>query len=152
MFHSVNNLFIWLYLICWLSDFKICDAWFIVLLWQALLIDWDMHGHSIAKGLEGMSMAVRISWRQSTRFSKKLMINAVYHDNPLIFIGATFREKLVSHHRTMNEGCFWHCIKYNKFRLPCHAFDFYRGYVSGEAYLPSSGSEWRLFMTLYLPW
>ena len=104
MFHSVNNLFIWLCLICWLSDFKICDACFLVLLWQALLIDCDMHGHFIAKGLEGMSMAVRISWRQSTRFSKKLMINAVYHDNPLIFIGATFREKLVSYHWAVNEA------------------------------------------------
>ena len=27
------------------------------------------------------------------------MINSVYHDKPLIFIGATFREKLVSHHQ-----------------------------------------------------
>ena len=26
------------------------------------------------------------------------MINAVYDDKPLIFIGATFREQLVSHH------------------------------------------------------
>ena len=27
----------------------------------------------------------------------------LYHDKPLIFIGATFREKLVSHHQVMNE-------------------------------------------------
>ena len=30
------------------------------------------------------------------------MINADYHDKPLIFIGATFPEKLVSHHRAVN--------------------------------------------------
>ena len=29
------------------------------------------------------------------------MINAVYHVKALIFIGATFREKLVSHHQTV---------------------------------------------------
>ena len=32
------------------------------------------------------------------------MINAVYHDKTLIFIGATFREKLVSHHQAVNEA------------------------------------------------
>ena len=33
------------------------------------------------------------------------MINAVYHDKPLNFIGATFREKLVvSHHRAVNKA------------------------------------------------
>ena len=32
------------------------------------------------------------------------MINAVYHDKPLIFIRAMFREKLVFHHRTVNEA------------------------------------------------
>ena len=32
------------------------------------------------------------------------MINAVYHDKPLMFIGAVFREKLVSHHQAMNEA------------------------------------------------
>ena len=32
------------------------------------------------------------------------IINAVYHDKPLMFIGATFQEKLVSHHRTVNEA------------------------------------------------
>ena len=31
------------------------------------------------------------------------MVNAAYHDKPLIVIGATFREKLVSHHRAVNE-------------------------------------------------
>ena len=30
------------------------------------------------------------------------MMNAVYHDKPLIFIGATFQKKLVYHHRTVN--------------------------------------------------
>ena len=30
------------------------------------------------------------------------LIYAVYHDKPLIFIGATFREKLVSHHQVVN--------------------------------------------------
>ena len=32
------------------------------------------------------------------------MINAVYHDKPSIFIGATLQEKLVSHHRAVNEA------------------------------------------------
>ena len=32
------------------------------------------------------------------------MIKAVYHDMPLIFIGVTFREKLVSHHWAVNEA------------------------------------------------
>ena len=80
-------------------------------------------------------------WMKAVSGTVLNIINSVYHVMPLIFIGATFREKLISHHQTMKEGCFWHCIKYNKFRLPCHAFDFYRGYVSGEAYLPSSGIE-----------
>ena len=31
------------------------------------------------------------------------MINAVYHDKPLMFIGATFREKLASYHLAVNE-------------------------------------------------
>ena len=32
------------------------------------------------------------------------MINAVYHDKPSIFIGATFHEKLVSHHGAVNQA------------------------------------------------
>ena len=36
------------------------------------------------------------------------MTNAVYHDKPLILIGATFREKLGSYHRAVNEADF--CI------------------------------------------
>ena len=31
------------------------------------------------------------------------MINAVYHDKPLIFIRAMFREKLISHHQAVSE-------------------------------------------------
>ena len=34
----------------------------------------------------------------------KFNINAVYYAKPLIFIGAMFREKLVFHHRGMNEA------------------------------------------------
>ena len=30
------------------------------------------------------------------------MINVVYHDKTLIFIGTTFREKLISHYQAMN--------------------------------------------------
>ena len=33
------------------------------------------------------------------------MINAVYHDKPLIFIGAAFLEKLISHQQTVNINC-----------------------------------------------
>ena len=32
------------------------------------------------------------------------MIHAVYHDESLMFIGATFQEKLVSHHQAVNEA------------------------------------------------
>ena len=32
-------------------------------------------------------------------------INAVYHDKPLIFIGAALREKLISHHQAVNINC-----------------------------------------------
>ena len=40
------------------------------------------------------------------------MMNAVYHDKSLIFIGAVFWEKLVSHHRAVNEIIilFWDLI------------------------------------------
>ena len=31
------------------------------------------------------------------------MTKAAHYDKPLIFIGATFREKLVSHHRAVDE-------------------------------------------------
>ena len=33
------------------------------------------------------------------------MINVVYHDKSLIFIGATFRKKLVSHQQAVNINC-----------------------------------------------
>ena len=33
------------------------------------------------------------------------MINAVFHNKALIFIGATFWEKLVSHHQTVTINC-----------------------------------------------
>ena len=32
------------------------------------------------------------------------MVNAVYHDKPLMLTRATFREKLVSHHQAVNEA------------------------------------------------
>ena len=32
------------------------------------------------------------------------MINATCYGKPLIFIGATFREKLISHHQAVNEA------------------------------------------------
>ena len=50
------------------------------------------------------------------------MINAVYSDKPLIFIGATFREKLFSHHQAVTIHCW------KRFSLS------------------------RLFLTLYLTW
>ena len=53
------------------------------------------------------------------------MINAVYHNNPLIPIKAMFREKLVSHHRAVNEGRFSHCIGHDKCRLSQQSFDSY---------------------------
>ena len=42
------------------------------------------------------------------------------------------------------QGCFWHCIKHDKCRWSWQAVYFYRGYVSGEASLPSSGSKYEL--------
>ena len=42
------------------------------------------------------------------------------------------------------QGCLWHCIWHDNLCLSWHAFDFYRGYVSGEAHLPSSGCEYKL--------
>ena len=38
------------------------------------------------------------------------MMNAVYRDKPLIFIGATFREKLVSHYRPVTERVKVYCL------------------------------------------
>ena len=32
-------------------------------------------------------------------------MNAVYHEKSLMFIGATFREKLISHHQAVNINC-----------------------------------------------
>ena len=40
------------------------------------------------------------------------MINAIYHDKPLISIGATYREKLVPHHRAVHEAdCCLHTMR-----------------------------------------
>ena len=47
------------------------------------------------------------------------------------------------------QGCLWHCIWHDKCRLSWQAFDFYRGYVLGEARLPPSGSEWSWFLSTY---
>ena len=33
------------------------------------------------------------------------MINAIYRDKLLPFIGATFQEKLIYHHKTLNINC-----------------------------------------------
>ena len=77
------------------------------------------------------------------------MINATYYAKLLVFIKATFQEKLVSRHRAVNEGCFWNYIRYDKCHLLCQAVGIHRGYVSGEARLSSSGSEWRLFLKSY---
>ena len=41
--------------------------------------------------------------------------------------------------------CIWH----DKCCLSRQAFDFYLGYVSGEACLPSSGCEWSWFLSTY---
>ena len=79
------------------------------------------------------------------------LINAVYHDKPLIFIRAAFREKLVSHRQAMNVNC-WIRLSLSRLFLTLYypwemlrqAFDIYQGYVSREARLPSSGSEYKL--------
>ena len=54
------------------------------------------------------------------------MVNAVYHDKPLIFIKAV-------------SDTIFDMITAAYHDKP---FYFYRGYVSGEARLPSSGSEY----------
>ena len=48
------------------------------------------------------------------------------------------------------QSCFWHCIWHDKCRLSLQTFDFYGGYVSGEARLPSSGREYILLNTFEL--
>ena len=91
------------------------------------------------------------------------MVNSVHYDKPLIFIGTTFQEKLISHHQAVNLTCrkcwslsrlFLTLYLNDKclYRLSWQAFEVYRGRVLGEARLPSLGSEWRLFLTLYLTW
>ena len=35
----------------------------------------------------------------------RLFLNTANYDKPLIFTGATFREKFVSHHQAMNINC-----------------------------------------------
>ena len=47
------------------------------------------------------------------------------------------------------QGCFWHWIRYDKCRLPWQAFGIYQVDVSGEAHLPSPGSEWSGFLPTY---
>ena len=84
---------------------------------------------------------------------------AVYDTKPLIFIGAMFREKLVSHHQAVNIYCSIRlslsrlCLTLYLTKPICglwyQAFDFYRGYVSGEARLPSSSSEWSWFLSTF---
>ena len=44
------------------------------------------------------------------------MINAVYHDKPLIFIRATFQEKLISIQQTVNINC-WICLSLSRLFL-----------------------------------
>ena len=74
------------------------------------------------------------------------MINAVYQDKPLIFILAPIMRQwiYIAKNVPVYQGCFWHCVRHDKCRLSWQAFDIYWGYVSGEARLPSSGSEYRL--------
>ena len=45
------------------------------------------------------------------------------------------------------QGCFRQGISHDKCCLSWQAFDIDQGYVSGEAYLPSSGSELKLLNT-----
>ena len=55
---------------------------------------------------------IRLSTKYHANFSSIMaasstvldMVNAVYYDKPLIFISATFREKLVSHHQAVNKN------------------------------------------------
>ena len=54
------------------------------------------------------------------------MINAAYHDKLFIYIGLYI---------SVYQGCFWHYIRHDYYE---EALDFYRGFVSGEAHLPSS--------------
>ena len=48
------------------------------------------------------------------------MINAAYYDKPLIFIGL---------YVWVYQGCFWHGIWHDKFRLLWQAFDIYQDYT-----------------------
>ena len=81
------------------------------------------------------------------------MINAAYYAKPLISIEATFLEKFVSQHRAVNINCWirlslsrlFPTLRKYTINTAYQDFDVYRGYVSGEAHLPSSGSEWSRF-------
>ena len=48
------------------------------------------------------------------------MINAAYYDKTLIFIKATFREKLVSYHQAINEADSYCLLKWRASSKPWH--------------------------------
>ena len=45
------------------------------------------------------------------------MINVIYHDKPLIFIGATFQEKIVYHHQAVNEALEVTMLDVNQYNI-----------------------------------
>ena len=53
------------------------------------------------------------------------MVHAIYHDKPLILMLATFKEKLVSHHRAVNTFEFIKAVS----DIVLDIFDTNDGYV-----------------------
>ena len=110
---SLSRLFLTLCL-TWYMPFITTSLWF-----YRGYVSGEAHFHTSDSEYKLLNTFKFIKAVSNTVFD---MIYAVYHDKLLVFIGATFREKLVSHHQTTNINCW--------IRL----------------------SLSRLFLTLYLTW
>ena len=116
------------------------------------------------KVMQLIDKKVCITFNKAVSDSIFEMINSfiVYRDKPLVFIGATLREKLVCYHPGSEWRLFWHCIWHDECGLPWHSFDFFIGATFREklifhhravninCWIRSSLS--RLFLALYLTW
>ena len=65
----------------------------------------DLINYKRAKDEDYSKLTVSLTLNSDLFSAVLAMINTVYHDNPLIFIGAVAREMLVSHHRAVNIHC-----------------------------------------------
>ena len=65
----------------------------------------------------------------------------VYHDTPLIFIGATFREKLVSHHRAVNQVPTYEACQLQTVELAKESH-FIDRWQTEDVKLPKTAGHW----------